>query len=75
MNCCDYSCHQGRDCPGRSQAHTHSGAAMATAPKHTNTPAGDELEDDLATAALQLLITYGCIAAVSFALGLVVGQL
>lgn len=48
---------------------------MATAPKHTSTPAEDELENDLGTATLQLLVTYGCIAVVSFALGLVVGQL
>lgn len=75
MNCCDYSCHQGRDCPGRRQAQTLTSAAMATAPKHTSTPAEDELENDLGTATLQLLVTYGCIAVVSFALGLVVGQL
>ena len=75
MNCCDHNCHQGRDCPARGQTQTPTGAAMATAPKHTSTPADDEIENDLGTATLQLLVTYGCIAVVSFALGLVVGQL
>jgi len=35
----------------------------------------DEIENDLGTAALQLLVSYACIAVVSFALGLFVGQL
>ena len=91
MNCCDYTCHQGRDCPGRMNpttgthtvAATHTSGHSATytlppahrAPGTTSTPADDEIENDLGTAALQLLVSYACIAVVSFALGLFVGQL
>jgi len=35
----------------------------------------DEIENDLGTAALRLLVSYACIAVVSFTLGLFVGQL
>lgn len=75
MNCCDpYGrCHPERWCCAKRNKPTDE--AMATATKHTSTPADDEIENDLGAAALQLIVSYACIAVVSFALGLVVGQL
>lgn len=75
-------------CGDRATVHTHrvtKPCAMnpwpspdhcdcAPAKAHTTT-LDDEIENDLGTAALQLLVSYACIAVVSFALGLFVGQL
>ena len=76
------------NCGDRTTVHTHrvtKPCAMNPWPspdhcdcapaKARTTALDDEIENDLGTAALQLLVSYACIAVVSFVLGLFVGQL
>lgn len=68
MNCCDASgqCTQAHDCPARKQPY----------PFTNITPVNeelDELENELATAAKQLLVTFAVIFCVAFGLGYLTG--
>lgn len=65
---CSHAC--GGQCNGCTTTHT-----TPPYPWDDITAIEDEIENDLCTAALQLLVSYACIAVVSFALGLFIGQL
>lgn len=66
MNCCDYTCNQGRDCPVRQQPYPFTDITPTDA-------FSDELEDELATSAVQLVVLLLVIFCLAFGLGYITG--
>lgn len=63
MNCCDYDCTEGRDCPAR-------GMAMCRLPPHGSTPPPVTWRGWLVDAALAVALVLVIVAAVAAALNL-----
>lgn len=65
-NCCDYGCNQGRDCPARQQPYPFTDITPTDAWR-------DEIEDELGTAAIQLVCLLAVIFCLAFWLGYLTG--
>lgn len=65
-NCCDYGCNQGRDCPARQQIYPFTDIVPTDAWR-------DEIEDELALAAVQLVVLLAVVFCLAFGLGYLAG--